>query len=124
MKVFKLEGEGEEAVVIIDRKEGNFEFKGRFMPQKTKEFFQPVFDTITEYVMKPCKKTTLSFKLDYFNTASSKKILDIFIIFEQIQSKNQEVVVNWYSSESDSDILDAGKGYSELVKLPFNFLTF
>lgn len=124
MKVFRLDGEEEEATVTLDKNNGKFEFSGRFLPQNAKEFFAPIFDWINDYVVNPNNKTVLTFKMDYFNTASSKKILDMLSIFEQIHGGQTDVEVHWYSYETDTDILEAGKGYSELVNLPFIYKTY
>ena len=61
-------------------------------------------------------------KLEYFNTASSKQILDIFLILDEIFLRGNSVKVNWYYSELDEDLGEAGEEYSELVEVPFELI--
>lgn len=119
MSILKIEEE--EAIVRMDKNAGIFEFSGKFLPQKTKEFYAPIVEFIEDYLKSPNQKTILTFRMDYFNTASSKKILDLMMMFESL-SKQAMVEVCWYYQKDDSDIKEAGIGYSELVELPFKFI--
>lgn len=98
------------------------EFKGRFLPSNSRDFFVPITNWFTEYTQKPSKETIINFKLDYFNTSTSKKFLDLMMLLEE--TKNTKTIINWYYNDGDEDILDAGKGYSELVNIEFNFITY
>lgn len=119
MSILKINED--EAIVNLDKNTGVLEFSGKFLPQKTKEFYAPILEFLEEYIISPNEKTILSFRMDYFNTASSKKILDIMMLFETV-SKISLVEVHWYFQKDDSDIKEAGIGYSELVELPFKFI--
>lgn len=124
MNTLTIEGEAKGAEVVLDKSSETILFGGRFLPQNTKEFFEPILQWFEEYVQNPNKNTIIQFKIDYFNTSSSKKFLDLFLMFESIHGKQTNVEVQWYYVEDDVDILEAGKGYEELVELPFNFLTY
>ncbi len=60
------------------------------------------------------------FKLEYFNTASSKLILDVLSNLEDIEG----MTIVWYYHEDDEDMQEAGEEFSELVELPFEFKTY
>lgn len=121
MKVLKIKDSDSENEVVLDGDRGIFEFTGRFLPQNTREFFEPIFDWLEEYKKKPHLKSVLIFKMDYFNTSSSKKFLDILLLFQEIHLKGNAVEVEWYHQSDDIDLKDAGHGYAELVELPFIF---
>ena len=55
-------------------------------------------------------------KLEYFNTASSKIILDIFTAIEKIANDRKVV---WHYDKDDEDMLEAGEDYQALIMLPF-----
>jgi hypothetical protein len=61
-----------------------------------------------------------TFKLEYFNTASSKLILDVLSALEEIEG----VTIDWYFHEDDEDMEEAGEEFSELVEIPFEFKTY
>lgn len=124
MNVLKVKGNESENEVILDGERGIFEFSGRFLPSKTREFFEPIMAWIEEYCKAPHRKSVLIFKMDYFNTSSSKKFLDILLLFQDIHSKGFDVEVEWYHSKDDVDLRDAGLGYAELVELPFKYKEF
>ena len=57
-------------------------------------------------------------KLVYFNTSSSKSILDVLRKLEVLKTRS-EVVVKWYYEKEDEDMLEVGEDYREIVNLPF-----
>jgi len=60
--------------------------------------------------------------MDYFNTASSKMILDILIKLEEIQEEHDCINVKWYFQEDDEDMEEAGEEYFEIVELPHELI--
>jgi len=120
----KLHINFEESIINLDKEAGVFEFKGRFLPQNPKEFFGPVLIWFHEYIKRPNEKTVVKFKMDYFNTASSKKILDVLMLMEEI-AEDYDILVKWYYMENDLDLYEAGEGFSELVdNLKFEFVKY
>ena len=66
---------------VTDKK---FEISGRSMPEDATEFYEPIISWLKEYSNNPVDGINLSVKLDYFNTTSSKMILEIFKLVESI----------------------------------------
>ena len=62
---------------------------------------------------------TLQMKLEYFNTSSSKCLLDFFRKLEAISNRGNKVLVNWYFEKDDEDMMEAGEDYNAIVGLPF-----
>jgi hypothetical protein len=99
---------------------GKLEISGKSLPEDVSAFYQPILDWLNSYARNPQPLTELTFKLTYFNTASSKLILDILTILEKMNDDGKKVQVNWYYPEYDEDMRDAGVEYSEMVDVPFN----
>lgn len=95
-----------------------FELSGKSIPEDSLGFYNPVMDWLIVYVGKPNFRTTFSFKLEYFNTSSSKVLLDIFYILEKING----VVVNWYYDEDDEDMIETAMDFNEMVKFEINLV--
>ena len=61
--------------------------------------------------------------LEYFNTASSKLILDILMRLEDIHlDGNTAIEIIWNYDERDTDMEEAAEEYSELVEVPFKIV--
>ncbi|OFX61113.1 MAG: nuclear pore complex subunit [Bacteroidetes bacterium GWA2_30_7] len=108
--------------VIFDKSKNLLELGGRSLPENAIEFYNPIIGWLIEYSEKPNAKTIFDIKLEYFNTPSSKKILDILTIMEEIQRSGKDVIINWYYDIEDKDMIDAGKEFAEFVELKFNFI--
>ena len=120
MQILNLEGTEDTPKIILDKGNGIFEISGRSLPEDSAEFYQPVLDWLDEYKENANPSTEFMFKLEYFNTASSKLILDVLSNLEDIKGMN----IVWYYHEDDEDMQEAGEEFSELVELPFEFKTY
>ncbi len=122
MEVINIKGTEDTPNVILDKENGKFEISGRSLPEDVNMFFEPIMDWIDEYSEDPLDKTVFDFKLEYFNTASSKVILDILLKFEEIVEDGKEVVVKWHYHEDEEDMLEAGEEYADIVEIPFEYI--
>jgi len=116
------EGSAKTPAVSFDSTSGILELKGRSIPENSVEFYKPLNDWIDSYGSTPCDKTVVDIKLEYFNTSSSKCILDLFKKLERINLKGTEVHVNWYFEQDDEDMEEAGEDYQAIIKLPFKMI--
>ncbi len=118
METIKLQGTDDTPSVILDKASGIFEFSGRSLPEDVNSFYEPILDWLSDYAEAPNSETSVTFKLVYFNTASSKLILDILLKFEEIGEAGSNVQINWYYPEDDEDMEEAGDEYSDIVEIP------
>jgi hypothetical protein len=99
---------------------GALEIKGKSIPENSVEFYKPVFDWLENYIHTPSPQTELKISLEYFNTSTSKCLLDIFRKLETLNlSGKSNVKVSWYYEADDEDMMEAGEDYKALVKVPF-----
>jgi hypothetical protein len=106
--------------VMLEANSGKLVLKGRSIPENSIEFYSPVFEWIDSYCLRPQSETTLHIQLEYFNTSSSKCLLDILKKLQQLtQSGNSKVKVVWYYEEDDEDMLEAGEDYQAIIRIPF-----
>ena len=124
METLRIEATDDSPQVLLDQEEKQFEISGKSLPEDVIEFYQPVVDWLKKYREKPNARTEFNLKMIYFNTASSKLIMDILMIFEEMVEEGHEVVVLWHSMESDEDMQEAGKEYEEMLDIPFEHLTY
>jgi hypothetical protein len=117
-----LEGSAKTPSVNFDAAKGVLELKGRSIPENSVEFYKPLNDWIDNYAASPQGATTVDIKLEYFNTSSSKCILDLFKQLEGLNGKGTDVKVNWYFEEDDEDMEEAGEDYQAIINLPFKMI--
>ena len=116
------EGTSKTPAIRFDAKQGVIEMKGRSIPENSTEFFTPLVEWLDKYAADPAERTKVNIHLEYFNTSSSKCILDIFKKLESIYKANNEVIVNWYYEEDDEDMLEAGEDYESIIRIPFKLI--
>ncbi|MFC2176564.1 DUF1987 domain-containing protein [Bacteroidota bacterium] len=124
LKAFSLEATKETPDVTLDAASNKFEIIGRSFPLNAKGFYLPILDWLEQYAAKPNSKTDFVFKLEYFNTPSSKSISDILKKLKRIKEGGNEVVVKWYYEEEDIDILDLGHVFARTVGMDFEFIEY
>lgn len=96
---------------------GYFEISGRSIPENSIEFYRPVLEWVEEYVKSPKEETTLCVKLEYFNTSSSKCLVELFRKLESIIDQSK-VKVEWHYEEEDEDMLESGQDFQHILKIP------
>ena len=122
MKSIDIEGTTKTPTVSLNAEDGVVEIKGRSIPENSVEFYKPLVDWLEEYKKLPAEKTTVNIQLEYFNTSSSKCILDVFKKLEDINKGDPEVVINWHYEEDDEDMLEAGEDYESIIRVPFKMI--
>jgi hypothetical protein len=124
METIKIQGTEDTPKIILDAENEIMEISGRSLPEDVSSFYEPVINWLNEYAEKPNKKTIFNFKLTYFNTASSKLLLDILMKLEEMHEKGQDVLVRWHYPEDDEDMEEAGEEYADIVDVPFEQIAY
>lgn len=119
METLRIEQTDDSPQVILDQEDNQFEISGKSLPEDVVDFYQPVLDWLNAYRKQPLAKTVFNLKMIYFNTASSKLIMDIMLIFEEMVEEGHDVVIRWHSLRSDEDMQEAGKEFEEMIDVPF-----
>lgn len=120
MEDLKIEGSLKTFAVECNASTGRLVISGRSIPENSFDFFDPIFAWLNQYVNEPQPLTELNLYIEYFNTASSKCLLDIFRLLEGLGSNDQyKVAINWYYEEEDEDMEYAGEDFKAVVNIPF-----
>ena len=105
--------------VVLDARNGTILITGISFPIKADEFYDPIYGWVQEYMSNPQPETLIVFKMEYFNTASSKRLLEILIQFEKLLETGKDVCVKWLYPEDDDDIRSSGLKIAGIVNLTF-----
>lgn len=124
MEALKIEGTEDSPQITLDLDANILEISGRSLPEDVNTFYEPVLSWIEEYSKSPLPSTIFNFKLTYFNTASSKVILDILTQFEEMIEDGHKVLVRWQFPDEDEDMQEAGEEYADMVDVPFEMVAY
>jgi len=119
-----LKGTSETPEVMLDKANGVIKFSGRSLPEDAKSFYKPIKDWIKRYSENPKKGTHAIFAFEYFNTASSKMILEMLDLLKIAESKDDQLKIDWYYLEDDEDMLEAGEDFAEIADLKFEYVSY
>ena len=88
---------------------GRLKLEGRSFPENVAKYFDPLIDFV-----KNLEVGTVRFdvNLEYFNTASSKKMMDLL---KHLDANNhvESVLIHWHYEEGDEDSLETAEIFEE-----------
>lgn len=122
MKIIHYKPEGLKPGIILDIDDNKFEIFGKSCPENVVEFYQPVMDWLDEYKENARDKTVFEFRLQYYNTASSKVLFIIMQKLESVHESGKEVLIRWIYPEDDEALEEAGEEYDDLIDVPFELI--
>jgi hypothetical protein len=109
---------------VFFRKNGNLEISGKSIPDAEIDFWTPIRRWFNTYIENPAKTTNFRLQIDYLNTSSSKEILQMLYRLNELNDRGFDATVYWTYQESDIDMLEVGRDYEHMVKVPFVFSAF
>jgi hypothetical protein len=123
MEIFSLSGSPKTPTIEFNPANGQFLIGGKSIPENAVEFYKPVNEWLDAFAQTNHPPIQVDLKLEYFNTSSSKCLLDVFKRLENLNQRNK-VTLNWYYDEEDEDMLEVGEDYQAILKLPINLIPF
>jgi hypothetical protein len=96
---------------------------GRSFPLDPISFYKPVFEWLDNFLseIKTDQFLNLKFKLDYYNTSTSKQFAKLFKVLEGSYIKNN-VSIEWFYYHGDTDMFEAGERFSQFTDLKFKLI--
>lgn len=122
MKNLYLERTIKTPKIHFDAIKGHLLLEGRSIPEDAYSFYNPIYEWLEEFDKACSTDILLEFKLEYFNTSSSKCILEILKLLEM--QKQKKVSIKWFYEEDDEDMFESGQDYNQLVSLKIDFETY
>jgi hypothetical protein len=94
---------------------------GRSLPEDVELFYAPLEKWISAL---DAEKVLFDINLEYFNSASSKKILDLLKVLDA-NLKVATIEITWHYEEGDDDCLESGQIFEELLmRSSFKFVEY
>ena len=117
MENIKLEGNKRTPTIEFDAQKGLLKISGRSIPENSWKFYKPFIDWIKEYVSTTQNRmTNVHIMLEYCNSSSSKYILDILQLLDDLASTNHMVNFEWYYADNDEDMEEIGQDLASFLQ--------
>ena len=116
--------------IIFDPDKCEFSFKGVSRPEDVIKFYEPAIEWLKEFDLDISTTSQnkyninaikVIFHLSYFNSSSSKMLLQILQIIKKIQTDGIDISIDWYYDDNDEQMYDDGMDLSESIDIAFNF---
>lgn len=100
---------------------GIMEIHGKSIPENSDDFWLPILNWFKAYVINPAEQTVVKLDIAYLNISSSKNVLHLLYQLNELTDRNFDARVEWYYHAADQDMLEVGKDYEHMVRVPFFF---
>ena len=98
---------------------------GKSYLEDTTQFYLPLLEWLDQYFVEVNKPVEFNVKLNYYNTSSSRSVLDIFDLLKLYEERGGEVEVNWYCRDIDVEVVqEEVDDYMEESDLGINIIPF
>jgi len=121
MEILKIESTKYTPEIYFDAEKNILSIIGESYPENTADFYAPVFSWLKKYLRQAGNETiTVHIELTYFNSSSSKILLDFFDMFEEATGDGRQIMINWVYEKEDEETHQYGEEFQE----DFESLTF
>jgi len=119
MSSISLPGTSKTPTVQFSLEPLTMSISGRSIPENSIEFYQPLLDWVQANLQTDGTSLEISIRLEYFNTSSSKCIMDLL---KRVEKSPCDATVLWYYEDEDEDMLEAGEDYDAIIEIPFKLI--
>jgi len=98
--------------------DGRLLMEGRSLPENVMKFYTPLIEWVG---LLKAEVVKIDLNLEYLNSASSKKLLEVLKVLDA-NSSIKDLIVNWHYESDDEDTLENGQIYEDLlIKAVFRY---
>ncbi len=110
--------------IYFDAQEHLLEIRGTSYPENTAAFYAPIFSWLEQYfAITEDGDMTVNIEIVYFNSGSSKALLEFFDMLDDAAFRGLGITVNWIYEQDDEDMREYGEEFLEdFRRLSFHFV--
>ena len=110
---------------MFNAETGVCDIVGESYMEEAYKFYLPLINWIKDFIREKKQKIELNIKLIYFNTSTTKCLLDIFEILKNYkEEENGEIEITWFYDKDDPDMIDEVKDFEKEADLSINIKEF
>lgn len=110
--------------VLLDSKDNQLKIEGHSIHLQPQNFYQPILLWIQKQKIKRPKKFEVHIDLSFFNTYTSKIILEILFQIREYELIGCKVSIYWHYESDDSEIKEAGEYYATIINKDFHYISY
>lgn len=99
--------------VLIDEAKGYMLLEGESFPENVISFYQDITQWLYNYLKTDFNAFTFDCKLVYFNSSTSKVLLNMFNAMDKAVSEGKRVIVNWRCSTYNEIIIECAETFAD-----------
>tara|TARA_R100000027_G_scaffold67028_3_gene64315 strand:+ start:35766 stop:36140 length:375 start_codon:yes stop_codon:yes gene_type:complete len=109
--------------VVLNADSKSLLIEGESFPENVRDFYEPVVAKVEEY-LRSSDSLEVQFDLRYFNTSSSKTILDLLEMLESHFDEGKSVRVVWLYKEGIEVMQENGEDFADDLRIPFELKSY
>ena len=124
MDTLKIDATTSTPEINFDPNTNILKFSGKSYPENVSEYYGPVFKWLEEYIKSlGDEEVSVNMELVYFNSSSSKVLMDFFDLLEEACENGKNITVNWIFDAENDSAQEFGEEFQEDVEsLKFNLV--
>lgn len=101
---------------------GRISISGRCIPREPDEFFAPVMDWASAYILEPAEETVIDISIEYINGTNSGKMFWFLRKLREVTALGKKIGINFTYEADDDWMNDYGLALQEQLKIPVNMI--
>lgn len=94
-----------------------FSIKGESYPENSFAFYKPIYLKLQQ-LLDDVPSLKLVLDVSYMNTSSTKAIVNILYLLEEVWESGKEIEVEWYYEPDNEHALELAEDFQEFIQLP------
>ncbi len=108
--------------VCLDADKGHIELYGKSICEDTNGFYKPIIQWTQNFLHTSDLDLNFKIKLEYFNSRSSKCLMDLFKVMDLAYCRGKKIEIHWFCEDDDVDMLEAAEDYQAITNIPIKIM--
>ena len=108
--------------IVFDEMKGTVSIKGRSISPEVNVYFEEFISYFKDCIQKQPMNLKVDIDMEYYNSSTSRILVDFFKSAKIVEEKNFNVDISWYIEKDDEDMIERAHDYESLVGLKFNVI--
>lgn len=113
MEILQIEQTKSSPRIILNHITNIHEIVGESYPENGIEFYGSTIQWLEEYLTIFEGRAIFNIDMRYFNSSTSRILMDIFDMFSEFADDKKEIVVNWLYDSENASALEYGEDFLE-----------
>lgn len=99
--------------VLIDEENSYMKMEGKCFHEKAAEFFRDINNWLDRYLATDFGTFTFDNEINYFNSSTTKLLLNMLLKMDEHSTPENKVVVNWITTAKNDIMIECGEDFQE-----------